>query len=333
MPATDPTPSEGTMVPIPTVSIPDSVPESQNTKPSLLDDNGPHELEPLGIADFGSKYKLTKEMVDTSSETSIVVFSANDIDSDLIPKNWVFLTENEILAEEQKSTVTEQLCDCGLTETCSTDRCACAKKHTGRSSGAFFQSVSSEKRICIPHSGFILIPECAQSCPCDKATCSLTYFTSELRTHRKPQLGLLRVAKDSYPSWSVITLVSMEKGQFAMEVTGEVIDESAHQAEDDPFHPLVSKNPASLYLRMKAKGSLARFLSHNCDPNLSVVRVGQKDGRRNRILLFSNQEIGKDEELSVNFEQLMDMDFRLVCDCGGKACKGYIGEGDWGGSL
>jgi len=163
-------------------------------------------------------------------------------------------------------------------------------------------------------------------CNCEKLNCVSCFLDWPLSFHPKGKMALLRVSKDGDLSWAVISLIALPKGEFVLEATGEVVDRATHLAESDPFQPLMCQSPP-LYLRMKARGSFVRFLSHSCDPCLSVLRANNcGDSRKTRILLFCNRDVEKDEELTVNFDQLMDLRIRLTCECGGKACKGSIGK-------
>lgn len=79
--------------------------------------------------DFQSKYKLTSELIETAWGTPTAVFVANETDGESIPKDWVFLLENEIRAEQSAPRDEYGHCDCLMPSNCYSDDCPCVRRN------------------------------------------------------------------------------------------------------------------------------------------------------------------------------------------------------------
>lgn len=101
-----------------------------------------------------------------------------------------------------------------------------------------------------------------------------------------------------------MTLECIPQGKYVLEYAGEVIDASEHIPHSFPIEPLLTQMP-KLYLRTREISSFGKFINHSDQPCLSVLRLSTGcDPRQTRLLLFSCRPIEKDEELTVNYEQL-----------------------------
>lgn len=148
------------------------------------------------------------------------------------------------------------MCEC--TANCAD--CACARRNQTDPEALCYVRSAEHARLAVKTSGFPKVAECSPTCKCSKELCVLSFLQWPLPWQEKPSLALLRVSKEEYPSWAVIALVDIAKDEYVLEATGEVVDLATHLLDNDQFQPLLAKSPP-LYLRMKARGSLARFLT------------------------------------------------------------------------
>jgi SET domain-containing protein len=155
------------------------------------------------------------------------------------------------------------------------------------------------------------------SVPARKYPCGISFLAKAY-----PKLVVIRRSSGSLrPFWSLETLQEIDKGEFVLEATGEVIN---GKEDSDPL--LTAPLYAQLSLSMVSQGSLARFLQHNCDPTLALVRFcSSSDLRLTRVLLFAQKSLSKCEELSVDFDCLLGLHRRIPCVCGSALCRGHIG--------
>ena len=200
-------------------------------------------------------------------------------------------------------------CACSPLSSC-TQSCPCAASSTP----LFLPNSPNKLLNKVPG---MLVKGCKASCSCKKGTCGFSFLA---RTH--PKLVVIRRSAGSLrPFWSLATLQKLDKGEFVLEVTGEVID-----AKESSNPLLTAPLCAQLSLSMVSQGSLARFLQHSCDPTLSIVRFcPSSDLRLTRLLLFAQKSLSKCEELTVDFDCLLGLHGRISCLCGSALCRGHIG--------
>jgi SET domain-containing protein len=64
-------------------------------------------------------------------------------------------------------------------------------------------------------------------------------------------------------------------------------------------------------------GSGAEFINHCCEPNITARVIGE------HILYFSNRDIRKGEELTVDYHFDKHVE-KVPCTCGAEKCRGTI---------
>lgn len=256
---------------------------------------------------------LYQTLIPSQNGTFISVLTMNRGYGERFPEKWEFLLSNEVhFPAPYIAAGKEKSCKCRF-EGCNSSYCPCAwqlSSQMTQNSGKF--------QLNLPSTGYFHLQTCTSSCHCFKSACSLHFLDQ-----RSQSRTVLTCVGSQH--WTLLSFEGVEACECVLEVTGEVVGEAEQRGELGYFHPLLSLQPP-LYLRTRRKGSLARFLTHSCDPNLSVLRVTPgADWLKTRLLLFSNRPIGSQEELTVNFDQLLNLPFRIRCECGSQACQGAIG--------
>mmetsp|Transcript_30276 Transcript_30276/g.78320 ORF Transcript_30276/g.78320 Transcript_30276/m.78320 type:complete len:91 (-) Transcript_30276:2492-2764(-) len=75
----------------------------------------------------------------------------------------------------------------------------------------------------------------------------------------------------------------------------------------------------------RSYGNVARFISHSCEPNLSLqqVVVEEDEEKYFHLAFFSVREISPQEELTINYN-LKSPGGHQACNCGAQSCRGYM---------
>ena len=265
------------------------------------------------------QWDLQLASVQSVSGTYVTVSYVNDLDTAPFPTNWRFLYQNEGSEE-----VPARACRCNPSATnCRESRtCPCAQLNlSSNPSGLSLYSGKGTLKKLSPAAKQVLY-ECTVNCTCAKETCPQSYLVDELEQLQERSFAVVR--RDG-PTWtSLVTLEAIGRDEFVLEVTGEVLSsEELAKREAQLAAPLFAIPLLSKFLDTSAKGNLSRFLSHNCEPSLTVTRTA--DQHSLRVLLFSSRALVRGDELTVNMAQLWLVRGRLKCECGAKTCKGFIG--------
>lgn len=257
---------------------------------------------------------LYQTLIPSPSGVFISVLTANRGIGERFPEKWAFLLKNEVnFPTPYVNSGKQKQCKCRFGR-CSSDFCPCA----GQLSSQLTHN-EGKLQLNLPSSGYFHIQACTSSCHCVKSACCLHFLTKSTQQSR----SVLTCIAPKH--WALFSFDAIAACELVLEVTGEVVGEAEHVGKQGYFEPLLSLEPP-LYLRTRQKGSLARFLTHSCGPNLSVLRVTPGVAwLETRLLLYSNRPIASQEELTVNFDQLLNLPFRIRCECGSPACQGEIG--------
>lgn len=253
---------------------------------------------------------LYQTLVEAQAGVMVSVLTTSSVDGERFPEKWEFLLYNEVKYPPYLGKSKANPCKCYFEQGCNGEYCTCA--------GQLWSNLTPNGLI-LPNKGYFQLQTCTSACHCSKSTCCLHLFTYNLRQSRT----ILACIAPKH--WSLFAFDPIQPGEFVLEVTGEVRGEAEHVSKQGFFDPLLCLKP-SLYLKTRAKGSLARFLTHSCEGNLSVLRVTPGVAwLETRLLLFSNRVISSKEELTVNFDQLLNLPFQIGCNCGAQTCRGQIG--------
>ena len=266
-----------------------------------------------------AKWELKLVSIQTVAGTFVTVTYVNDLDSAPFPTNWRFLYKNEGCEE-----VPIRACRCSRSASnCRDSRtCPCAQLNLSSNPGglSLYSGQGAAKKLS-PVLKQVMY-ECTVGCTCAKETCPISYLVDGLEQVQERSFAVVR---RSGPTWtSLITLEPIEKDEFVLEVTGEVISaEELSKREAQLSASLFAVPLLRKYIDTSLKGNLSRFLSHSCEPSLTVTRVA--DQHSIRVMLFASRSLVRGEELSVNMGQLWMVRGRMKCECGAKTCKGFIG--------
>ena len=262
----------------------------------------------------------------TNTGVSVSIPYVNEVDDTVLPSNWTFIAAND-LGQTHISDL-KQTCRCANLSICKDPRlCPCAQFNVKANISGLchYTGTAPNKHITgfLSSSKASYLYECSDECQCKKDKCVLSFASQGLDKSTKRNLVVVR-SKTVDPVWTVQTLEGIGKDEYVMEITGEVISKTDYLLREDPTLAYLAPG---FYLDNRMNGNIGRFLSHCCAPALALVRVhtGHKDPKLTRLMLYSTRDIAAGEELTVNWEQLLCLEGRWKCECGGKDCKGYIG--------
>ncbi|XP_045165074.2 histone-lysine N-methyltransferase SETMAR-like [Mercenaria mercenaria] len=136
------------------------------------------------------------------------------------------------------------------------------------------------------------------------------------------------------------TLEPIECGKFVCEYAGEVLtrEEAKRRAEkqnkDDMNYIFVlnehfTSGIHTTYIDPCKIGNVGRFISHSCEPNLSIYPV-RVHNLVPKVCLFTARDICANEELTYDYGQNDDQLQRntegdkKICKCKSDACKGFL---------
>ena len=200
-------------------------------------------------------------------------------------------------------------CNCPPNSDCSDPRlCPCARFNADKSGSkaGLYQQCSQSKRLKATNSPQIEIFECAYDCKCNKNLCSLTLLGGFSQKFPQFQFALMRKNTENSVCWVLTSLSNIETGEFLMEITGEI----ANQSDISPLPPsnfllpLETHNENPVFLCNSHMGNLSRFLCPSKVPNVQIVKVHTEyqDSKLARLAAFSKLPIEKFQALSANFE-------------------------------
>ena len=265
-------------------------------------------------------WEVKQVAVPTIGGVTVPVAYVNDIDTAVLPTNWVFLSQNE-----GKEDVPTRTCRCNpLLEGCRESRiCPCAQLTVAINPGGVSLYTNQGEGKTLSPVPMQFIYECSASCTCTKDTCALSYLNEGMEQIHERSFAVKRKKEQSWTS--LITLAPIDKDEFVLEVTGEVITAEELTRREANGAPLFAVPLIHKYIDISTKGNWTRFLSHSCEPTLIVTRAA--DQYSTRVLLFASRALSRGDELTVNVSHLWMLRSRMQCDCGAKTCKGFIGTG------
>ncbi|XP_051124458.1 histone-lysine N-methyltransferase ASHH2-like isoform X2 [Andrographis paniculata] len=165
--------------------------------------------------------------------------------------------------------------------------------------------------------------ECVQgTCPCGDL-CSNQQF----QKRKYAKLKWFRCGKKGY---GLQALEDISQGQFLIEYVGEVLDVHAYEARQREYalnghrHFYFMTLNGSEVIDACAKGNLARFINHSCNPNCRTEKW-MVNGEV-CVGLFALRNIKKGEEVTFDYNYVRVFGAAAKkCVCGSANCRGYIG--------
>ena len=138
----------------------------------------------------------------------------------------------------------------------------------------------------------------------------------------------MRLGPSRIAGLGVFALKRVEKGQFVMEYTGELIDEKVYKIRQVEY-----QNSGFTYvfgLRVQPKmfidstycGNLSRFVNHSCEPNVvahQVIHFGEV-----KVFYYALTNIKFGEEIFLDYGVVEASEPGLTCRCGSDSCRGYL---------
>ena len=130
--------------------------------------------------------------------------------------------------------------------------------------------------------------------------------------------------------WSVRTDCEIPRGQWVMNLTGEL--RLQKEMEPKPSLKVMRLSLAHLdqdmvhVVDMRTAGNLSRFVTHSCDPNLESKYFfsGNYNLYQPRVALFAKKRIEKGEELTLDYGFPRTFDGKKKCLCEAKVCRYFI---------
>lgn len=160
---------------------------------------------------------------------------------------------------------------------------------------------------------------CSKSCEC-RDKCTNKPFRKERR---------VKVVKTEHCGWGAEACEAIERGEFIIEYTGEVIDDATCEKR---LWEMKGRSVHNFYMCEIAKdfiidatykGNPSRYLNHSCQPNCKLEKW-RVDGET-RVGVFALIDIQVGEPLTYNYK-FIDYGMKVICRCGAANCRGAIGE-------
>lgn len=239
----------------------------------------------------------------------------NGIDDEEVPKDFIYMTENCFTSNISIDRSITSLQSCTCTDTCSTSSCTCASLS--------IRSWYTDDGRLSEEFNFLDAPmlfECNPACKCNKITC-------KNRVVQHGLTGRFQLQKTKERGWGVSTLRMIPKGTYVCEYIGEIIsDREADVRENDSYiFDLENKDGETYCIDAHRYGNIARFINHNCTPNVVPVRVfiGHQDLHFPRIAFFAYRDIQPNEELGYDYgEKFWSIKYKaFTCTCTSEKCR------------
>ncbi|CAK9299740.1 unnamed protein product [Gordionus sp. m RMFG-2023] len=248
------------------------------------------------------------------------LISSNDTVKVLSCQNFMYVSDHVQTQELDIDLTITSMTICNCEEDCSQENCSCINE----SGGCFYDQ---EGRLVsdFNYKNSPVIFECNKGCRCWNNCVNRVVqngINCRLQVFLTPQKG-----------WSVRTLQKILKGTFVCEYIGELIsDKEADERQDDSYLFDLEykegdlKTSHSFCIDARFYGNVSRFLNHNCQPNLSPVKIHSQDHqdlRFPRISFFATRDISPYEELGFDYgEKFWVIKYKnFTCKCDTPACK------------
>ncbi|PVU87451.1 hypothetical protein BB559_006047 [Furculomyces boomerangus] len=150
------------------------------------------------------------------------------------------------------------------------------------------------------------------------------------RRFQKKQYAKVRVIEAGKKGYGLCTEQDLKNGEFVIEYTGEMVSKSKfiqrtykYDEDGQPHHYFMSVDMHQV-IDATAKGNVARFINHSCNPNCILQRWVV--GGQIRMGIFAQRRIPKGEELSFDYKfERIEGTEPQPCYCNEPQCKGVIG--------
>uniref|UniRef100_A0A1B6ECU3 Histone-lysine N-methyltransferase n=2 Tax=Clastoptera arizonana TaxID=38151 RepID=A0A1B6ECU3_9HEMI len=240
----------------------------------------------------------------------------NAVDDESEPEDFVYIVENCFTSNINIDRTISSLQSCKCRDVCSSGSCLCGK--------VSIRCWYDDEGKLLPEFNFADPPmlfECNQACLCNRLTCKNRVVQHGITA----RFQLFRTKGNK--GWGVSTLRVIPKGSYVCEYIGEIISDcEADTREDDSYlFDLDNRDGETYCIDARRYGNIARFINHNCVPNLLPVRVfiNHQDLHFPRIAFFANRDIEANEELGFDYgAKFWIIKYKLfTCTCGAENCR------------
>ncbi|XP_020101873.1 histone-lysine N-methyltransferase, H3 lysine-9 specific SUVH1-like [Ananas comosus] len=281
----------------------------------------------------------------SSGIENIPVCLVNEVDHEKGPSHFTYVTKVRY-SKPISSMKPSQGCRC-LSVCLPGDRnCSCAQVNGGDLPYSSLGLIASRRNM---------IYECSDSCQCSY-NCRNRVTQKGIRLH-------FEVFRTRNRGWGLRSWDPIRAGSFICEYTGEVIDESKVDLDDDDDDYLFQTacpgektlrwnygaelaeepsgtfstdtyNPLPIMVSARNMGNVARFMNHSCSPNVfwQPVQHDHSDDGHPHIMFFAMKHIPPMTELTYDYgvsgkERGSGGVSRRAkrCLCGSPACRGSFG--------
>jgi histone-lysine N-methyltransferase SETMAR len=170
--------------------------------------------------------------------------------------------------------------------------------------------------------------------------CNLLCTCPESCSNRLVQRGIkhrLEVFKSDGKGFCLRTLEAIDCGEFVCEYAGEILTREEAKTRFDKqetrdmnyifmLNEHFTSGVHTTFIDPCKTGNIGRFISHSCEPNLSVYPV-RVHNRVPKVCLFAARDICENEELTYSYGQsfsgITDGD-KKICKCNSEKCRGFL---------
>ncbi|KAL5257106.1 hypothetical protein ACHWQZ_G012141 [Mnemiopsis leidyi] len=146
-------------------------------------------------------------------------------------------------------------------------------------------------------------------------------------TTRRKQVKFMR---SDIHDWGLFAQEPIIADEMVIEYVGEVvreiianIRERGYEKEGIGSSYLFRIDQSSYIVDATHKGSISRFINHNCDPNCyaRVISVGTKK----KIVIYSKRDIDTNEEITYDYKFAIEEEAnKIPCLCKSPLCRGFL---------
>lgn len=230
--------------------------------------------------------------IDTDHELTVV----NDVDFDLPPLKFTYITEVRPTEGIEISTEPPIGCDCGP------QGCTYRSNCCGRAQDA---SMAYNKNGTLRITRNVAIFECNKRC-----TCGPKCMNRVVQHGSNHKLCIFKTSNGR--GWGVRTKRKIKQGRFICEYVGEIIDSEEAEERDKEYVTTggtyvfdldFNSNDNPYSVDATHFGNVSHFINHSCEPNAAIwpVWINCLNLDLPKICLFALKDIDVDEEITFDY--------------------------------
>ena len=166
----------------------------------------------------------------------------------------------------------------------------------------------------------------AMKVECLRSLCGKDCQNQRLQKNKFARVGVFETGDGR--GWGLRALEDISEDDLVQEYIGDVVptqtckDRLAQYGPDTPVYFLALNH--ELVIDASARGSVARFINHSCDPNCETEKW--EVGSETRIAIVAKKDIAKGTELTYNYNFESLGVHQVKCLCGSHNCSGFLGK-------